>query len=165
MIHRFITRVDYKQWYLEAPGLPVFPDTFGDEKIARADTGFIITTAAFTARMPIAVQMLDHEPAPPGDEWVHVVEASLPNAPLLIFAGWSHESIDEVPVPFSDPMRLRFHWKNLEPDRFQAIYTPDGHGALVSTEEMRLQIWPAPEAPLEVIRWHPALQPPGHHRQ
>ena len=143
--------VDYGQFYLCRSGAAWASDrvtTNGYERHLWTNGSFVYvgTTKKF-GPMPVRVDVLDHPAADPERSWQHVVEVSLDEGRELEIYNWG----DNDPVATIDigpgPVRLRVSWRGLVAGLFEGM---DEHGN--STEELLVQVWPAPPTAAAVLR-------------
>ncbi len=95
----------------------------------------------------VTVEVLDGPPTGPDPGWQHVAEVSLDAGgavKLMNWEGW--DPALEVDVD-PGPLRLRVGWRGLVAGRFEGMDDNDE-----SDEELLLQLWSAPVAPLQTIR-------------
>jgi len=96
---------------------------------------------------PLRVEVHDTEPDPPGDEWQHVAEVSLTGDGAVEVLSWPGDLAFSVPTP-AGSLRLRVMWAGLEPGLSEGL-PEEGP----SKEHLELQLWPAPPAERNVLRW------------
>ncbi len=154
--HKRVVLVDYGVWQIVVPDIPGWPSSFGSARVIRSDDGLAILTASSFVFLPLEVEVGRDRPETIEDEWLHVVDVSLPSMSELAIVSWEDEPLDPIPIPFDGPLRLRFSWKNIHTDEFAPVLRFDDD-KVTSTEEMRLQVWPEEEQAPDVPRWHPAL--------
>lgn len=143
---------DYGQFYLKTESADHTSDSVtepGYEAHLEATApGFIfVATLKKFYSTPIRVEILDQEPGPPSAEWQHVAEVSFTGDGKLHVLSWPADVAFTVPTP-TGSLRLRASWASLEPDLFEGL-REDGSSA----EHLMFQIWPAPPAERQVLRW------------
>jgi hypothetical protein len=147
MIREYTIFADYRQFYLwDHAAQPDVALDYDDEDVERrikAAPFLVVVQPERAMDVPVTLELRDDPPADAGAEWDHVAEASLdlPSGQLEI-----HEctggSIDIVAVP-QGSYRVRAHFAGLR------TLSDDG---LDGDDRYHLVIWPAPCAPVAVIR-------------
>lgn len=138
---------DYRQFYLWDKGVgPDAPTDYTDEDVEKrikVAPNVVVIQPERNMDVPVEVEVLDCAPCPDLEHWDHVVEASLelPSGQLEI-----HECtggpIDQLSLP-SGSYRVRAHYGAL------SELSADG---LDGNDHYKLVIWPAPEAPVVVLK-------------
>ncbi len=142
---------DYHQFYLWDHGTsPTAPTDYTDEDLQRrikAAPFLVVIQPERNMDVPVQLDLRDAAPDEPLDAWDHVAEASLelPSGQLEI-----HEctggSIDIIPLP-PGSYRVRACFGGL------GTLSEDG---LDGEDHYRLTLWPAPLAPVAVLKQYPA---------
>ncbi len=146
-----VVRPDYFQFYASADGTwPVEEPTLEGYRVHLWSTGgfLYLGTAAEAGWTRVTVRVLDHPPgalAPDGD---HVAETSIDSNGTLEVRNWD-STPGQVPADAAidvprGSLRVRATWTHLaEVDEL----------ADESAERLLLELWPAPVADAEVLRW------------
>ena len=147
MIRRYTVFADYHQFYLwDAGTRPDAPTDYTPLDAARrvkAAPFVVVIQPERNMDVPVEVELVDHVPKPALEAWDHVAEASLdvPSGRIEI-----HEctggSIDIFPVA-AGPYRVRAYFGGL------GTLSDDG---LDGDDHYRLVLWPAPPAPVAVLK-------------
>lgn len=146
---------DYFQFYLRTGSGEHSADAVSDwgyeAHLEAPSPGFIYvgTLKKFFAT-PVRVEMHDAEPEVPAAKWQHVVEVSFTGDGTLHVLSWPGDVAFSVRTPIGS-LRLRAMWAGLEPELDEGL-PPDDRP---SEEHLEFQIWPAPHADRNVLRWWP----------
>jgi hypothetical protein len=144
-----VVEPDYFQFYAKREGAEWLSEV--TEETYRhhlwTDGGFVvISTVRQFGTTPLTVHVVADEPEPPSGDWQHVAEVSLDGGGPLEILSWpgDQEPLARHEIP-SGSVRLRVHWGGLVPDPRESM-----GGS--SSEHLALVVWPAPIAPLRVLR-------------
>ena len=143
---------DYFQFYLKTRGSAYAADRVSgvgyEAHLEATSPGFVYvgTLKKFHAT-PVRVEVHDAEPDPPAPKWQHVAEVSFTGDGLIEVLSWPGEVVFSIPTP-AGPLRLRAMWAGLEPGLSEGL--PEDRP---SDEHLELQVWPAPHAERNVLRW------------
>jgi hypothetical protein len=144
---RYDIFADYFQFFLWDEGKrPDAPTDFTDEDIKRrvkAAPFLVVIQPARNMTVPVEVEVTDGPPALLVDDWDHIAEASLdlPSGRLEIHES-TGGSIDVLPV-LPGTYRARACFGGLD------TLSDDG---LDGDDRYRIVLWPAPFAPVEVLK-------------
>jgi hypothetical protein len=144
-----VVEPDYFQFYAKREGAEWLSEV--TEETYRhhlwTDGGFVvISTFRKFGTTPLTLHVVADEPQPPSAEWQHVAEVSLRGGGPLEILSWDQEPRSKHEVP-AGSLRLRVHWGGLVPGLPEGMYTQGN-----SDEHLALVVWPAPIAPLAVVR-------------
>jgi hypothetical protein len=146
---RYDVFADYFQFYLQDEvERPEAPTDYTEEDIGRrikAARFVVVIQPVRNMTVPVEVEVTDASPALVLEDWDHIAEASLelPSGRLEI-----HEctggSIDVLPVP-PGTYRARACFGGLD---------SLSHDGLDGDDRYRIVLWPAPFAPVQVLKYH-----------
>jgi hypothetical protein len=151
MRKRYEIFADYHQFYLWDHGESPSPAVdYSDKDVARrvkAAPHLVVIQPERNMSVPVEVEVAEEAPEVSLDDWDHVVEASLdlPSGRLEVHecTGGSIDVLAVVPGTY----RVRACFGGLD------TLSDDG---LDGADHYRLTLWPAPFAPLTVLKQHPA---------
>ena len=151
MLKRYEIFADYHQFYLWDHGESPSPAVdYSDEDVARrikAAPHLVVIQPERNMSVPVEVEIADREPDWSPDAWDHVAEASLdlPSGRLEIHecAGGSVDILALAPGSY----RVRALFGGLD------TLSEDG---LDGEDHYRLVLWPAPFAPVTVLKQYPS---------
>jgi hypothetical protein len=146
-----VVDVDYWQFYLKDAASGWESDTFDESDFADhlgVRSGFIyVGSGRHFGNVRVRILVLDHEPGPPPAHWQHTAEVSVVSTgELEVYGWWSQGPAATVHVP-AGPLRLRVGWEGVVPFEYT-----DEFWDSPSTEQVTVQVWPAPLARKVVLR-------------
>lgn len=146
-----VVEPDYFQFYARLAGAElasdqVSPAGYRDRLWTNGQFVYIGTSRKFGA-MTLTVEVQQHRAPSPGADWQHVAEVSLGSGHRLEVLSWD----SDVPAMTCDlplrAFRLRVLWQGLVQGRFEGL-----DENFESDERVLIQMWPAAEAPSQVLR-------------
>lgn len=139
---------DYFQLYLEDDGERAEPDIDWDaavERMLAAGDGFVMIGTVRNMTVPLVVEVGEGEPVADLDGWDHVAECSLAvQSGQVVVSGCTDYRPDAARIAVAPgDYRVRVSYGRLN------TLSEDG---LEGEDHYRAQLWPAPLAPLRVLK-------------
>ncbi len=144
---------DYHQFYLKTTSAAWASDHISGEgyeaHLEAPSDGFIyVGTLKRYTELRVHVEVHDSAPPASDDEWQHVAEISIVGDGSLELHHWSASEAAAMLATPDGPLRVRVMWGGLEPNLPEGM--PEGRP---SDEHLGIQVWPAPRADPQVLRW------------